>query len=219
MSNPVNKWPQEKEDELRAHALAGLSEAQTARKMKISRGSVCGKAGRLGVKFKHSNGQIPQIKREWSPEQIQMLRDAPAAGLTQVQLVAMTGFPIHTVKKKLERLGIKLGQKGWGGVKPGQPAKPRAVGFDFTRKPENVTPPVRGYVEAPGPNAAILLDLAPHQCHWPVGDSPVGHMDGQLMCGDHADGTYCDRHRAMVYRGFSEPSSRVWTPDRIRRAA
>ncbi|MFY9695814.1 MAG: GcrA family cell cycle regulator, partial [Xanthobacteraceae bacterium] len=112
----------------------------------------------------------------WTAERIEQLRNGVSSGLTCSQIAAEIGVTRNAVIGKIHRLGLS----------PGRPAAPARSCPPRVRPPRHS--PQRQFLrlmcaQAPGlafgetEPAAVeslqrctLLELAPGQCRWPVGD-------------------------------------------------
>ena len=87
-------------------------------------------------------------------------------------------------------------------LKPRRPRYPARKRFGSVPKPP--APPPRPRPPPPPPSAPAmrrlsLLELAPSQCHFPIGD-PV-----MFFCAADAIGVYCDFHKQLTHKPDPRP--------------
>lgn len=130
----------------------------------------------------------------WSIEQIALLRDLWASGLSASEIAAKLGpgFSHNTVLGKVQRLGIYAQH---GSRKPDRE----------DAKPQSCTDPVAQAATTPVPVAdtkakkLTLLDLGAKSCKWPFGhpDESDFHFCGQPAV---AGFPYCRQHCSIAYQ-------------------
>ncbi|MFY9762620.1 MAG: GcrA family cell cycle regulator [Xanthobacteraceae bacterium] len=141
----------------------------------------------------------------WTAERIEQLRNGVTSGLSCSQIAAEIGVTRNAVIGKIHRLGLS----------PGRPAAPARSCPPRARQPRSS--PQRQFLrlmftQAPGVAGAeaeatpvetmqrcSLLDLAPGECRWPVGDPCKADF---AYCGNQAVAgfSYCAGHARMAYR-------------------
>ena len=172
-------WPEERIDRLKALVARGLSAADIAAELGVTRNTVIGKLRRLGVPLHNRPTGWPHRKR-------QAARDK--------------GPSITAARKGKRDRGGGLQQrmaKAW--------ARLDAPALPAPRRPP---PPMRiEDIPVPVPRDIGLMDLAPRDCRWPVNDPPRGGP--YLFCGaPKAVGSYCAYHHHLS-RGTGTPSERA----------
>lgn len=153
----------------------------------------------------------------WSPEVVDELKKHVEAGMTCGQIVSAMRhkFTRNAIMGKINRLGLKLGQKTGINLKPAKP-DPVARALPITRSNFNVhpktlngeadhamrNPPNTIHLDSPFwkalPDSALICveELSGVVCHWPIG---VVGTDEFRYCGA-ACGigmTYCPTHKLM----------------------
>lgn len=186
-------WPEERVAQLRTFLGAGLSASQAARALSldgftVTRNSVIGKAHRI----KAALPGAPPAARRWTSVAEQILCENWGTTTAPViaRLLAEAGFPHtpHAIRNKA--LKITDTRKGYGA-----PKRPRA-GYDRPNQPPRVyRPPV------PAPEARMigLLDLAPRDCRFPIGD-PREPGFGFCAAPASVGHSYCEHHHALAYQ-------------------
>jgi GcrA cell cycle regulator len=141
----------------------------------------------------------------WSEPRVARLKQLWGDGLSAAEVAARLGGGVtrNAVLGKIHRLGLcrhaPAAPRRAAALAPAKPMQPRG------RQPAPLVPrarPARGAAPVP-PLAGLvprLEDLAPHMCHWPIGDprDPVFAFCGRVVEAD----PYCPAHRACAYRGL-----------------
>ena len=161
---------------------------------------------------------------QWNDENVELLKTYWKEGLSASQIADKLGkdFTKNAVIGKVHRLKIQT--EGNRTPRPRAAAKPRAASRGVSR-PRRIaarnTARSMDHVFAsrlhhdPIPEIPFLLPdtdkyghsvalmaLDGKSCKWPVGDPLSNDF---RFCGAHADGTYCEHHQMVAYRG-SAPS-------------
>lgn len=193
MSMHFAPWPEERVAQLRTFLGDGLSAAQAARALsldgfEVTRNAVIGKAHRIKAAMPGGGTTV----RQWEPGAEQILREnwGRASATVIARLLAEAGFcrtPNAICHKALK---ITSTRKGYGA-----PKRPRA-GYERPNQPPRVyRPPV------PPPEARMIgiLELAAHDCRYPIGDPKEA---GFGFCGAPASigRSYCEHHHSLAYQ-------------------
>ena len=101
---------------------------------------------------------------------------------------------------KVRRLGFRKREAcaSFDSFVPGLPGTRRRPSCQPPQPPPIPLPPLR---QAPATGTpAILADLKPGTCHWPLDDPGPGRMHLTRFCaGPAPGGVYCEAHRALAW--------------------
>lgn len=135
---------------------------------------------------------VETLKTLWSDE-----------SLSAAVIARRLGVSRNAVLGKIHRLGLsnrRTGPKAPRAQRPARlprPGRPAASARSGPPRPPSSTAPPHIVEVGPG-LVAHLEDIAPHGCHWPIGD-PLA--EDFRFCGRRADtAPYCDAHRSVAYQ-------------------
>lgn len=144
----------------------------------------------------------------WTPERLVALQQGLADGLSCARIARLIGVSRNAVIGKINRLGLARGRTPT--VTMQRAVAPRGARLAEQREapPRPRAPTQRQIlrivraepIEAPlaaGAEACSLVDLAPGQCRWPMGDGATLTFCGRARLGSLS---YCGGHARLAYR-------------------
>lgn len=185
-------WPEERVAQLRTFLGEGLSASQAARALSLdgfpsTKASVIGKAHR--IKADLLGGNLPRV---WTPQADSILREhwEKVGGSQMVKILRDAGFSFTESATRHRAVRITGLLKGRGA-----PKRPRSSSARTNQPPRVYRPP------APPPEARMigLLELAPHDCRFPIGD-PREAGFGFCAAPASVGRSYCEHHHALAYQ-------------------
>lgn len=179
-TDPVGRWPSEKDADLRALLAQGLCDAHIARELGFTQPTI-----RLRIKKLGLSSNAYKHEEDWSDAHKKILEDKLRDGCSFREIAKLVGRSRGAVAGKAQRMGLR-NQK----PKPPKRERPRKEHKPMLPEPIRLTdlPEERS-------DAAVLFgDLSSsRQCRWPV----AGHGLGMWCCAQQVDKTppYCAAHR------------------------
>lgn len=150
----------------------------------------------------------------WTETRTEDLLRLARDGLSASQIAAKIGVTRNAVIGKLSRIGKRLrGAHGGRRAPPPKPAivKPAIPGKHIVVRPGRRASAEVERVELPvitdlppdtSPDAISLIDISFDQCRFPL--NSTADINTFRFCGSTANGSYCPRHRRIVYRRSSQ---------------
>lgn len=123
----------------------------------------------------------------WSETSVEVLKVLWGDGKSAGAIAKLLGVTRCAVSGKVHRLGLqkRLPGKASNAVLKPAPTVDPTPNRDPTRYQ-------RAFSPLPNTTPVTLLDVAAHQCRWPVGDL--------ICCGvDKSSGSYCRHHATLAY--------------------
>lgn len=199
-----SEWTTARKNALRDHHAAGLSAAETARKLGATVPAVRKMARALGFLFMHRRrrpvtAHAPRrrpaprapkkggIVRIWTPERDAVLIAGAGLGLRAFQIGEKLGLTVKQVRDRANALGLEL-----------------TVDVDFrkhrARRRDLVADGVRSLPACPAP--VMFLDRPADRCAFIPGDAAPADGAPARCCGapvDRPGSAWCAHHRAICY--------------------
>lgn len=171
-------WNKELDQQLMDLAAKGLSSTQVGERMGMTRSSILGRAGRIGLSF--------DTRVVWDEEKDAQLRTLYIQGLTHAEIGEQMGLSRMTIKNRVRVIGLNKGETA---RTPQKPPRPRV---------HHLTPDERVKLKQDVVMTSTLTmeDLTVGQCRYPVNDNlPF------TFCGaPQKHGVYCDNHWKLAHQ-------------------